>query len=290
MLDIIFEYISDFASFCFYIMVVLFKRRAIQICVLLFGLIVYILYNYYYSVKAQNRMFLDKYISTLNAKDILHNVMHSGIYGFTGDNIEATNFFLQIGWANINMFNNILYKNQIAVYQFVINDKPSNPYQLNGEYANDSKIKNAIASQSETQKELRFTTMQERKRLYLDNDFNIKAWSIYCKDGINHNTFLENVKKYNGKLNAMQVNCLDINDKTRGQIIIVKNIKTNSFFILREIAGDQAHNLHNSTHYKFLVFDNLNGMLFKTRSDIAKHDMSLYYIFNLFNIFEKIGI
>lgn len=284
------EIITEYIAFIIFLITKMISKPKLQVSAIFGMFFVFTLYKNVLSKKAIEKTFVEDYMSLVEENSILKNVMQYGLYAFSGDDIEATNFFIQIGLANNKIAKMPKYKDKIKIYQFVINDKPSNPYQLNGIYENDINIKNSISSKTQEQVDRRFATMITRRELYLDSDLDTKCISIYCQEGVNHHTFLENIIKYNGKLIGKQVKCESIRKENKGQVIIVKLLKTNSFLMFREIGGDQAHKVGNSNHLKLLVFDNLNKKLFHNKNDLRKHDDKLYNLMEEFKLFSIIEI
>jgi hypothetical protein len=283
---LIIELLTEYIAFIVFFITKVFKSNLMQVMVIFSMLMSIVLYNNFLSRKAIEKTFIQDYYNLTEKNTVLNKVIKNGIYVFYGDDIEASNFFIQIAKANNELSQMEKYKGKVKFYQFVINEKPSNPYQLNEEYTNNMQIKNNINSKTQEQIDKRFATMQERKRLYLDSEIDIKCISIYCKDGVNQDTFLNNVQKYKGKLIGKKVNCQSINEKRKGQIIVIKLLTTNSIFILREVAGEQAHNVGNSQHLKVLLFDNLNFQMFKSRYELRNKDIELYNSLQEFNLFS----
>ena len=212
----------------------------------------------------------------LNNK-ILDLVIKEKFYEFNGDDVEASNFFVQIGDIVREM---IEEKQDISVLQIVINDKPSNPFQLNGDCDNDNKIKESIKSE---QKEERFSTMKRRKYNtdYIIKNSNSRAISIYCIEGINQQTFNDNIALYNGKMIGIKVKKeLLVNKKDKGQIWIIKNNKTKGFLMFREAGGEQNQY---SLKDKTLIFDGY----FKNKTEFTEYKKGkLAILFNKFELFK----
>lgn len=249
-------------------------------------LISYFFYENFLSIKRQNEKFFNRFYTLVEKNLILDRVIHERFYKFTGDDIEASNFFVQIG--DIARQIAIKYHNQYEIYQIVINEKPSGVFQINGDEKNDKNIYNTFISKSEKIKNQRFSTTLRRKfntDIILQNSAS-KAISVYCKEGVNQDTFEENIKKFNNKMIGIKVNCEELsNQENRGQIWIIKDKKTKAFLMFRESAGEQAHDVGTRKSNKYLIYDGF----FKNKSEFAKYQKGeVVALLNKLNIYNKI--
>ncbi len=262
-----------------------FQNKMIKIIALIILFMFLFIYSKYYSTSARNKKFENDFISY--SGDILLQVIKQKIFTFQNDDIRATIFFEQIILAVKNITKKY-GKENVSVYQFVINEKPSNPYQLNNDIENNDIIFNNISSKDLHLKQYRSESMIRRKML-LDYDINLKAFSIYAKDGLRQQTFNDNVKKYKNKLFGKKIHIdkiSGINENRRGQIFIIKYNKTGHFMIFREIGGAQAHNVATLNHSKNLTFIPIENL--KNANDIANNDYGLYSLMQEFDLFLDI--
>ena len=257
-----------------------FQNKILKIISLLSLFIFLYIFGKYYSTKAVNEKFQRDFINYMGG-----NIQR--VTSFQGDDIKATEFFERIIFAVIKISKQY-GKENVAIYQFVINEKPSNPYQLNGEKENDIVIFNNISTKDATLKQKRADSMIRRKAL-LDADVDLKAFSIYYNDGVQHKTFQDNIKKYQNKLFGKKVSPVKmsgINMNRRGQVFIIKFKKTGHFMVFREIGGAQAHNvafLNNTKTLTYFPIENGSNV-----EDIRKYDDGLYSLMQEFDLFLDI--
>jgi hypothetical protein len=266
------------------------------ILVLIFA--IYSTYTEIISKEMKNTIFLQNFQLKVKQNLVLDDVIKDG-YQFCGDDLKASDFFVQIGDIAREMIEE--KKEKVKVIQVVLNEKPSNPFQLNGNPENDKKVEDAIIGEN---KEKRFELMKLRKLntdIILKNSKDALALSYFSKEGICHQTFLQNCLNSNNQMKGFTVNEslfystlkgknnkgqtieIPINDK--GQIWIFQNLKTNGFLILREEGGEQAHDVGTGKHIKKLAYYGF----FKNMSEFKKYkNGEIYKLFERFDLIKYI--
>lgn len=243
-------------------------------------------YKNFFSKDAINKEFERVYFSYLNEGRSAYTVMKRGFKLCKGDNTSPSNFFTDLSIANVKILNDKSYKNIVEFKRIIINEKPSTSLNLTSNIIENQKVKEGMRTVHLDEK---YTEEQIRKKNFLDeNPKNINI-SVYYKEGLNHKNFEENVRKFPNRIIPIKVNQKSIQDTWKGQIVFIKNLKTNSYLIFREIGGVQSHKAdsrENQDKIKILVY---YGII-KSKNDIREIDKDFYNLMDNLDLFDKVFI
>jgi hypothetical protein len=287
MLTFDFGTLSDNIAYLVFFISKIIKRIWIQFLILFLFFIADKLYKNYFSNNAYNKEFERYYTTIATDKPILYNILKYQFNNFIGDTIIPAQFFTEIAENNLLVYKNQQYTNDIKFIRIIINERPSTSLQLSFDNDGDGIKNNLIILNNINSKDKneRFILERKRAKLFLKDNPNTKTISIYYNEPINKYNLEINLKQFPNQIILKKVIQEQIQDNWKGQIIIIKLLKTKSYLIFREGNGEQSHRLLNSKKEKRLFY---YGII--TNLEQLKYiDNNFYNCLDIFNLLKKIS-
>ena len=286
------ETIQSYLVYIVFIIPKLIKSPVIQLIILGLLFLSGILHKYYFSKSAQNNMFFNDFRKELesNSTIIFANIMNPEIsnqihYSGEEGRINIGQFFEHLLKTEANIVKK--YGNKVKIWQTVINEEPSFIFQINKTEDNYKKVYQHIYNKnraflSPAKQKQGFESLLNR-RLYFDENSQIKHLSIYWKDGEAQSGFDKNVANSDGKIKGFKIDDPNIiKASLRGQFTIIK-YHAGAILLFIEYNGQQFYNENGYNQDKQLIFYYCNN-----KQNIQTFNKDLYNILYLTGILNDL--